>query len=162
MRTCLVLAFALFIAGCTDDDDGGGGGTTLEIADTPLAGTIAGQPWTFVDGETDAYLSRDEPDFFANLYAESISSCSFASAAGNHLIVAVPKTPGEYPFTTQLNMTFVVDDGAGGVDNLVSLTGKVRVDEVTATLVKGGLVGRYKSDNEVSGTFEITICPDTP
>lgn len=154
----LALALALCLAGCTDDDDSGGGGTTLEIADTPLAGTVGGEPWTFVAGDTNPYLSRDEPDFFADLYGEAVTSCGFASGSGNHLIVAIPKTPGEYPFTTQRNMTFVV----GASDNYVTFSGKVRVDEVTATTLKGGLVGRFKSANEVSGTFEITLCPDMP
>ncbi len=146
------------LAGCTGDDDdgGGGGGTTLEIADAPLAGTVGGAPWTFASGDTDAFLSRDKPELFSDLYGESVSLCGFASGAGNHLIVAIPKTPGDYPFTTQRNMTFVV----GGTDNYATLEGKVRVDEVTATSLKGGLVGRFDSANEVTGTFEITICPD--
>jgi hypothetical protein len=144
------------LAGCTGDDDGdGGSGTTLEIAGTPLAGTVGGEPWSFVVGGTDAFLSRDKPDFFSDLYGESVTLCGFASGAGNHLIVAIPKAVGEYPFTTQQNMTFVV----GGTDNLVTFKGKVRVDSVSATALTGGLVGRYNSENEVSGTFRSRSAP---
>ena len=157
----LLIALALSFSGCTDDEDGGGG-TDLVIADTPLAGTVAGQPWTFVAGDTDAFLSHDGPDFFANFYSETFTTCGGFGPDSNGLIVSVPMTPGEYEFTNQRNMTFSVDDGAGGIDNLVTFKGKVRVDEVMATSLKGGLVGRFNGDNEVSGQFTINVCPEGP
>ena len=56
----------------------------------------------------------------------------------------------------QRNMTFVV----GESDNLIAFNGKIVVDEVTPTSVKGGLVGSYDDSNEVTGRFEVTICPE--
>lgn len=126
-----------------------------EIAATPLAGTVGGQPWTFVAGHTSAFLSDGEPDFFAELYAEAFAPCAFSTPPGNHLIVAVPKSPGDYDFSTSLNMTFVVGDS----ENLVTFDGRIVVDEVTDTLVRGGLAGDFDGDNDVSGQFELTICP---
>src|SRR5688500_13877851 len=91
-------AMALGLAAC-------GGG--YEIATTPLAGNVGGQPWTFVAGHTNAFLSEGETDFFAEFYAEAYTPCAFSTPQGNHLIVAVPKSPGDYDFSTSLNMTFV-------------------------------------------------------
>lgn len=54
------------------------------------------------------------------------------------------------------NMTFVVGDS----DNLIATNGRIVVDEVTATTVKGGLVASYDGSNEVNGRFEVTICPE--
>ena len=71
-------------------------------------------------------------------------------------IVGIPKTPGEYEMSLQRNMTFVVGDS----QNLIATKGRIVVDEVTATSVKGGLVGTYDGQNEVNGRFEVTICPD--
>src|SRR5688572_32222448 len=107
-------------------------GSSVEVSDQPLAGTVGGQPWTFVAGETDAFLSEGEDDFFALFYAEAYTACSFGAPGGDHLIISVPKEPGEYGFSLNLNMTFVVGDS-----NLVATEGTVIVDEVTATTVSG-------------------------
>lgn len=127
--------------------------------DTPLAGTVGGQQWTFQAGDTDAFLSKDEPDFFATLFpasaAGTFTACGFSQPAGNHLIVSIPKTPGEYPMSLSRNMTFVV-----GNDNKIAVDGMIVVDEVTATSIKGGLVASFDSSNEVNGRFEIPICAE--
>jgi hypothetical protein len=52
-------------------------------------------------------------------------------------------------------MTFVV-----GEDNLIATEGVIAVDTVTATTINGGIHAVYDGDNEVDGTFELTICPD--
>jgi hypothetical protein len=132
-----------------------GGGSDHEIAESTLSGTVGGATWTFAAGETNAFLSAGEDNFFAELYAEDYEPCTFATPDGDFLIVAVPKEPGEYELDSDLNMTFVVGDA----DNLVSFDGLVRVDEVTATTVRGGLSAAFE-DNEVSGTFELTVCPE--
>jgi hypothetical protein len=155
LTSLLLLSIALTACG-TDDDDGGGGG--VEIVDTPLAGTVGGQSWTFVAGDTDAFLSEGEDDYFTSLYGETISACGFAQTGTNHLILRVPMVPGEYPFSLSgHNMTFAIAPS----DNLVTLDGKVVVDAVTATSVTGGIYGRYDSANEVNGRFTATICPPT-
>jgi hypothetical protein len=73
-----------------------------------------------------------------------------------HLIVAIPKAPGEYEMSLQRNMTFVVGDS----NNLIATKGRIVVDEVTTTTVQGGLVAEYDGSNQVNGRFEVTICPE--
>lgn len=128
---------------------------SADLKDTPLAGTVGGNAWTFVAGDTDAFLSKDEPDFFASLYPATFTSCGFSQPAGDHLILSIPKTPGEYPMSLSRNMTFVV-----GNDNKIAIDGMIVVDEVTATSIKGGIVASFDSSNEVNGRFEIPICAE--
>lgn len=154
MKT-LTSVFALSLmalVGCASDDDAG----SQDIEATPLAGEVGGQAWTFAAGHTSAFLSEGEPDFFATLYPMSFTTCGFSEPGGNHLIVAIPKTPGEYQMSLQRNMTFVVGDS----QNLIATNGRIVVDEVTETTVKGGLVASYDGENQVNGRFEVTICPD--
>ncbi len=144
------LSSALLFGACTSD----GGGST-DIAATPLAGTVDGQPWTFAMGATDAFLSADGDDYFAELYASSYTTCGFSTPTGPSLIVSVPKVPGEYPMGLNQNMTFVV-----GSDNKIATDGRIVVTSVTATTITGGLVGTYDGDNTVTGQFTLTVCPD--
>lgn len=143
-------ATQLALAACSGSDGG-----DVEIAATPLSGKVGGQAWTFQAGATDAFLSQDS-DFFAALYDTSFTPCGFDEPTGPHLLVSVPKQPGEYPLSLQRNITFVV----GEADNLISLEGRIVVDEVTATRVTGALVTRRDDGNDVNGEFELTVCPE--
>jgi hypothetical protein len=125
-----------------------------QIDPTPLQGTVGGQPWAFQAGHTSFFLSEGEPDFFATLYPATFTACGLSEPTGSHLIVAIPKTVGDYDMGLSRNMTFVV-----GNNNLISFDGRIIVDEVTPTMVKGGLVASYDGSNEVNGRFEVTICP---
>lgn len=148
MKTLLATLFASTLAiGC--------GGSSFEIAETPLAGSLGGQTWTFAAGHTSFFLSDGEPDFFASLYAQTFTACGFSEPAGSHLLVAIPKEVGDYDLDLSLNMTFVVDD-----QNLITTSGRIVVDSVTATRVTGGLSASYDGGNEVSGRFDVTICPE--
>lgn len=146
----LALAFAAF-TGCASD-----GGSSVDIATTPLAGTVGGQPWTFKTGNTNFFLSEGEDDYFATLYAEEFEACGFEPTGVPHLIVSIPKAPGDYDMGLMLNMTFVVGD-----ENLIGFDGRIVVETSDATRVTGGLYGSYDGDNEVNGTFDVTVCPDT-
>lgn len=149
--TTLFVVSMMALVGCAGDD-----GSSAEINDTTMTGTVGGQTWTFAAGHTSAFLSEGEDNFFASLYPTAFTACGFSEPGGNHLIVGIPKTPGEYEMSLQRNMTFVVGDS----QNLIATKGRIVVDEVTATTVKGGLVGTYDGQNEVNGRFEVTICPD--
>ncbi|HVK82648.1 MAG TPA: hypothetical protein VM513_01005 [Kofleriaceae bacterium] len=131
----------------------GCGTDSADIATTPLAGMVGGQAWTFQAGHTDAFLSDGKPDYFATLYAEQFTPCGFAPT-GPHLIVAIPKATGDYEMGPMRNMTFVSDN-----DNKISFDGRIVVDTATPTTVSGGLVASFDGDNEVNGTFEVTVCP---
>jgi hypothetical protein len=141
----------LVLASCAGSDDDGG-----ELVDTPLSGKVGGQTWTFQVGETDAFLSEGSGDFFAALYSTPYTPCSRSEPTGPHLLVSVPKQPGDYDLSLMRNITFVVD----GSSNLISLQGQVVVESVTATTVTGGLRTKRDDGNDVNGQFQLTICPD--
>jgi hypothetical protein len=144
-----LLACLLFGGAC-----GGSGGGSQAIASGPLAGKVGGQPWSLVSGETDAFLSMGNSDFFTTLYTESVATCTGAgfSVTSNQLIIEVPMAPGDY---TQA-MTFV-DNSQAPVRNLIT-TGHVVVDQVTATTVTGGAFAKVDANNTVSGQFQATVC----
>jgi len=148
--TKLICLASLLFAACGTSDSGS---TTID--DGQLAGMVSGQPWTFVAGGTDAFLSEGDDNYFASFYAGAYT-CNQSEPSGPSLIVAVPKAPGDYPMSLQRNMTFV-----NGSDNKIAVDGRVVVDSVTATTVTGGLVGTFDDQNQVSGHFTLTICPST-
>ncbi len=148
MKHLVLLSLAL--AACTDS-----GGST-DIATTPLAGKVAGQSWTFGGGVTDGFLSKGENNFFADLYSMAYSKCDHSGEpTGPHVILSIPRQVGDYTLSLGLNMTFV-----NGSDNKIGTSGKISVDSVDATHVTGGIHAKYDGDNEVNGTFDVTICPE--
>jgi hypothetical protein len=134
--------------------DGSGGGTA--ISSQVLAGKIGGEAWTFVQGETDAFLS-DDSTYFVILYASSFSACSTFSAPSDesHILISIPKTPGSYDLSLAKNATFYVPPS----DNWVATRGHVQIDELTATTIAGGARITYNDDNTVDGQFQVSICP---
>ena len=150
--TALLAVSMMALVGCAADDDA----SSAQINNEALTGTVGGQAWTFQMGHTDAFLSEGEDDFFATLYPSTFTTCGFSEPGGNHLIVSIPKAPGKYPMSLSQNMTFVVGDS----NNLIGTNGRIEVDEVTATTIKGGMVAQYDGQNEVNGRFEITICAE--
>jgi hypothetical protein len=141
------LALSLVTGACTIT-------TSNDIDPTPLAGYVSGQPWDFVAGSTDGFLSEGEDNFFAVFYPQQYTACGISEPNAPHLIVAVPKTIGDYSMNLSRNMTFV-----DGNDNRIAVDGRIVVDDITATTVTGGMHGKYDFDNEVSGQFTLTICP---
>lgn len=126
-----------------------------EVTDQPLQGLIGGQSWTFAEGETDSFLS-DAESFFAVMFAESYDTCVSLEPEGPQLLLSIPTTPGTYDFGAMQNITFSPTSG----ENLISFSGGIVVEEVTATTVSGGLYSRYDFDNEVDGNFTLTICAE--
>jgi hypothetical protein len=147
----LVIALTATIAcGC---------GSDYEITEQPLAGTIGGAAWTFFEGDTNAFLS-DGDTYFASLYAADFEPCGFGQPSGNSLILNLPKETGEWDLSLSRNMTFVVE-GTDGTENLIGTEGVIRIDSITTDTITGGVHARYDGDNEVDGTFSLTICPPT-
>jgi hypothetical protein len=147
----LLLAALLVAAGAA------GCGGSVEIAMTPLAGTIGGVPWTLASAESSAFLSDGSPTFFVTAYGQSLAACvgAASSATGNELILNVPKTKGDYVLSLSLTQTFYVRSTGS---NLVSAAGRMRVDQVTDTLISGGAHFAFDGDNEVNGVFTATVC----
>jgi hypothetical protein len=153
-REVMVLGFACALPGCGGGGDDGGG-SSYTIASGRLSGLLDGQPWVLGSAESSEFLSEGEADFWVDMYAESKAACDDPPPVADHLIVFVPKTPGDYSLSLALNATFVV-----GTDNLVATRGRIVVDEVTSAVARGGAHIEYDADNSVSGSFEVTICSD--
>jgi hypothetical protein len=146
LSTCLFATIAA-ITGCTSSSG------SLDIAPTNLAGSVGGQPWSFVAGETDGFLSQGQTDFYAELYPTQYTACG-VQPTGPHLLVSIPMVAGDYDMDFERNMTFVT----ANQDNLATIDGRIVVDTVTATTVSGGLHGVFDGGNEVNGTFQLSIC----
>jgi hypothetical protein len=65
---------------------------------------------------------------------------------------------GDYSLGLSLTATFVVDP-RGLNENLVATRGRIVVDEVTATSVRGGAAIELNADNTVNGQFQANVCP---
>jgi hypothetical protein len=150
------------IGGC-----GGGDGTTgssSSISSQPLAGMINGQPWTFVAGQTDAFLSSMNSTYFANLFDMPLATpCNEFQPPGSmrNLILNIPKSVGHNSITLSLNQTFSYQDPSipnNGFQNDIATTGEIDVTELTATTIKGGVKMSYGTKDAVDGQFEITLC----
>jgi hypothetical protein len=143
----IALVLGLAIAGCSVS-------ASQDIDPGALSGSVSGHVWTFQAGDTNAFLSEGQDSFFAALYPQAYAPCSSAEPTGPHLIVAIPKTAGDFDMNLSRNMTFVTN----GDQNLIATDGRIVVDQVTSTHVTGGLHGTYDGDNEVSGQFDVTVC----
>jgi hypothetical protein len=155
MRAVLVAAAAAGLAAC-GGSDGGAPGT---IANQPLAGKVGGQAWTFVAGQTDAFLS--EMNFFATLFDKPFASpCAELRPqdATHSLILNIPKAIGRYAISLSLNQTFSYPDGSS-TQNDIATTGTLEVTELTATSLSGGVKMAYGTKDSVEGQFMITVCP---
>jgi hypothetical protein len=144
------------LAGC----GGGGDGAPGTIATQPLAGMIDGQPWTFVAGQTDGFLSETGDEFFATLFDKPFSSpCDqFQPQDATHwLILNIPKAVGRYALSLSLNQTFSYPKGTS-IQNDIATSGTLEVTELTATSLSGGVKMAYGSRDSVEGQFTITIC----
>ena len=151
------MAFAL-LGGCGDGSGGGGAGGS--VSSQPLAGTINGKPWTFVAGQTDAFLSKSSDTYFADLYDQALDTAcgSPPSGANRQLILNIPKTVGHYTLSLNLNQTFSYNDDKGDAQNDIAVSGQLDVTSITATKIQGGVNMAQGSGNSVNGQFEITIC----
>jgi hypothetical protein len=136
-----------------------GGSSGSSISTKPLAGTVNGQPWMFVDGETDFFLSSNPGDhFFAILYdTPVVASCTVADPplSKGHLILEIPKMPGVYA----RGGTFVFPDPTTGRDdNDIATTGTLEVTSVSSTQITGGVKMSFDAKNTVDGQFTISVC----
>ncbi|HEY4056233.1 MAG TPA: hypothetical protein VGM39_06470 [Kofleriaceae bacterium] len=136
------------------------GSDPVDVSSETMAGSINGEPFMFVAGETNAFLSEGDDGFFSDLYGAPYTSCGFSKPTGPHIIARVPMQPGDYTLSFQQNMTFTYADDDGEIQNLIGTHGRLIVDEVTTTSVSGRLHGIYDDDNDVDGAFVLSICPD--
>ena len=155
MKTILGLAaMMLALSGCSSD--GGDGVGSSSIASGKLTGKVGGASWTFAGAKTDGFLSDDQT-FWVDVYAQGVSGCDRAGiGSGSKLILNVPKRVGTQQLSLQLNATFVVEGAE--TQNLIATEGAIRVDEITATTLRGGVTMTFDAGNSVSGEFDAEIC----
>jgi hypothetical protein len=148
---CLVLTCA-----CSSNDDAD---ESFQIGSSPLSGKVGGSSWSFVAGETDANIS-DAKQLWADLYAEPITSaCGFGpTGSKNHVILNIPPKAGDYKLSNSLTASFVIEGDTQTIDNLGATRGRLVVEEVTDSKVRGKAHVVFDADNEIDGTFEISRC----
>lgn len=149
----IVILAALSCGACSDGGDEGEASKTA-IVSGPLAGLVGGKAWSFVSGQTDAFLS-EEGDYWGEAYSEA-STCSSGFVDSDHLVLSVPRQPGDYALGPMLTATFSLTQNN---DNLIAMKGHIVVDQVSASTIRGGAFIEFDAQNSVNGHFELTICP---
>jgi len=130
----------------------------LVFADTPLAGTINGEAWSFTSGATDAFLS-DEDGFFTTFFGSDEADVCTAFGTGPKVLTDLPTEVGEFKLGLfRTTLTFAFDDDEGS-QNDVATKGAVRIDEIdeNAGTISGALQATFE-EHEVDGTFTVSIC----
>jgi hypothetical protein len=151
-RAWLILAGAVGLAAC----GGSGGGSS--ISSKPLGGTINGQPWVYVDGQTDFFLSSTSDKYFASLYDRPIAeACTVALPPGemNYLVLNIPKMTGSF---TQGGTFQFPDPTTGRTADAIATTGSLEVTAISATEISGGVKMAIDANNTVDGQFTVSIC----
>lgn len=135
-----------------------GGGGEIAISTATLTGQVGGVSWTLGTAESNAFLSSNSDQFFVDAYAETLAPCTGAGTGLNtsRLILNIPKTPGDYQLSAAITETFYVP---ATNSNFISGQGRIVVDEVTATTVRGGAHFFFDNANFVDGQFQAQICP---
>lgn len=135
--------------------------TVVPVKSTPLAGTIGGAPWTARSAVASARRAFDEDGGrrWIDLGAGSFGCADFVPHA--EIIGTVPWEAAAYELSLRNNLTFVVRQPDGGIDNLVATTGRVELlsapgpDAGPATL---RLRAKFGADNDVEGEIAVTVC----
>jgi hypothetical protein len=138
------------VTGCSNN--------AFEVAAGPLSGKVGGQAWTLGTAESNPFLSASSDTFFVDAYAESFDPCGGggSSVKGNQVILNVPKITGAFALGDGFTQTFFL---AINNVNLGVTRGRIVVDEITDTTVRGGANLQVDTDNFVNGQFEAQICP---
>ncbi len=150
-----LLPLLVFFTACGKNDDEETFDFSL-LSDDPLEGVIGGEPWAFDSATTDGFLSGE--DGFFTIFSSSPSACSSygSGGGGNEIITSLPVEPAEVTLSLSDSVTFYVE---ATFENLVATSGGIRVDSVTDDTIEGALYATYDNDNEVNGTFTVSICP---
>ncbi len=142
-----ILLAGLLVAGCSTGP--------VEISNSPLSGHIGGTSWSFGSAESSAFLSTSD-QFFVSAYAEVVTPCAGNQVHTNQLILNVPRAPGDYQLGSGLTETFYVQDT---MVNYFATTGRIVVNQVSATMISAGAHFLFDGNNEVDGQFQAQICP---
>jgi hypothetical protein len=136
----------------------GCGGGVFDVAQVPLAGKVGGQAWSLGTIQTNAFLSASSDTFFVEAFPETFTPCTgdTSGATGNRVIMNIPKQAGTYALSFAFTQTFYVQASSL---NLAATRGRILVEEVTDTMIRGGAHFEFDADNAVNGQFQTPICP---
>lgn len=131
------------------------------VSSSPLAGTVGGQPWRAVGAVASARraFTDDGGERWIDVSDKVISCAEFLPEA--QVIGVVPWQVGAYALSLRRNLTFVVHQSDGGLDNLVATSGRVEV--VTAPGADAGIAtlrirARFDAENTVEGEVTVSVC----
>ena len=124
------------------------------ISNQPLSGKIGGRPWTAM---TDKTLVPRTKVYVVYIFGTAFPPCTNGLPLDmDEAVLQVPDTAGSYDLDLTSAQSIVV--GSIG-QTLLTWKGRLVVESITATTVKGATKFEYDADNYVDGTFEATICP---
>lgn len=141
------LVLGVFLAASCGASDPAAG-----ISSQPLSGKIGGRPWTAMTAGT---LGPPTKIYGVYIFGTALPPCRMPDDM-DEVILQVPDTVGSYDLDLTLAQSIIV--GSIG-QTLLTWKGKLVVESITATTVKGATKFEYDADNYVDGTFEATICP---
>jgi hypothetical protein len=154
MKRIAILQLAVMVSACGGGSDDSSS-TSAPVAETPMAGTVAGAPWTVMAAETDSFLS-DDTSFYVTLYGEAVAACSGAFPDSPSVTFIVPRQAGDYPLGQMYFATFYTP---ADNNNLIASSGHIVIDSVTDTMLTGGATIEYDANNKLDGKFTINVCP---
>lgn len=154
MKTKLLLA--VLLAGCgsmTQEVDAG----PTPVATTPLQGTVGGASWTAVSATASGSQGFNPGDKWVDIGAGTFDCTAFVP--DSDIIVNVPWVEGAYALSFSKNLTFVVREADGGIENKVATSGRVEVisapDAGTATL---RIRAKFDEANSIEGQIDVSVC----
>jgi len=130
------------------------------FSETTLAGKIAGGDWVFVSGRAKPSHSTSGNYYFDFWNVHQDQPCqTFGADVDRKVLGSLPLVPGIYTIGSEASMTFsILSEGSTSV--LVITSGKIQIDEVTETEVRGKLLAEFDGDNRINGLFTINLCSE--
>ena len=104
-KPCFFLRLCVPTLGCSDPKGASTGPNPVVVAEQSVEGRINGQPWQFGSGLIDIEVIEDDIHY-VYLFPSENARCDEPPFDQPHLILHVPKMPGEYALGPVLNVTF--------------------------------------------------------
>lgn len=155
ISSLLGFAALLFLFSCSSEDDNPGS------SEGAASGKINGVDWEFDVGT--AFLEEIDQKYTINLLGKeegaTDNGCSILFPGEEYVRFTVNAAVGSYPLPFEINsqgVKFYPDQSVGGFE--LATGGSVEITEITDSQVVGRLEATLNDDNNVSGTFTVTIC----
>ncbi len=144
------------LVSCSSEDD-----AMDQASENPASGVIAGEAWEF-DGGT-AFFEEIDNKYTINLLgvAEGLTDdgCSILFPGEEYvrftIDAEVGRTDVPFEFSSQ-GVKFYPDRSVGGFE--LATSGYVELTEITSGQVTGNIDAMLDSNNQVTGSFTVTIC----